>query len=244
MTVPNNLRLLATASLIAAAMVVIPGCAKKAGSAGAPPSYSPNDAMQERPASEAADDGLGYDEEEAGGDAAPAELRPLDELAGGEEGEGPAPDEAGGDLARLDEYERLLAQREGTMRGQGLWLAHLDGPRPSGDGLGPSSQPQPQPFPGASTSTKTKDGKKKKPSKKAGSRPAEPAKRDAAIGGVAVGANCKVICNLKAATCDLEQKICALAERHRDEPRYAEVCGRAQNDCRVATAACDACSDC
>ncbi len=230
MTVPTDLRLCV---LLLAVALVIPACAKKAGNASAPPS----DSMQESAAPEAADDGLGYDEDKAAGDA---EHPALEQLAGGEEaGEEADPDAAPGDLEQLGELERMLAQREGNMRNQGLWLAHLDGPRPSGDG--------PQPFPGTSTKTNTKTTKdkntKKKPKTAGAQRPSEPAKRDV-VGGVAVGANCKVVCDLKVATCDLEQKICALAERHRDEPRYAEVCGRAKNDCSVATVACDACSEC
>ena len=56
------------------------------------------------------------------------------------------------------------------------------------------------------------------------------------------GGRCADLCDLAAATCDLEAKICDLAVRHQDEPRYAEVCQRAGDDCRAAADACTLCS--
>lgn len=53
---------------------------------------------------------------------------------------------------------------------------------------------------------------------------------------------CADLCDVAHATCDLEAKICDLATRHTDEPRYAEVCQRAGDDCRAAADACTLCS--
>jgi len=53
---------------------------------------------------------------------------------------------------------------------------------------------------------------------------------------------CAELCELATATCELEAKICDLAARHADEPRYGEVCRRADDDCRVASEACTVCS--
>lgn len=56
------------------------------------------------------------------------------------------------------------------------------------------------------------------------------------------GDRCTDLCELASATCDLEAKICDLATRHQSEPRYAEVCQRAGDDCRAAADACTLCS--
>lgn len=55
-------------------------------------------------------------------------------------------------------------------------------------------------------------------------------------------ARCERICDLAEATCDLEGRICALADEHPTERRYADVCGRAQDDCARANEACEGCS--
>ena len=75
------------------------------------------------------------------------------------------------------------------------------------------------------------------------SRPAEP-KRAAAEEQDDDGdrGHCAELCELASATCELEAKICDLAARHTDDPRYAEVCRRADDDCRVASEACTLCS--
>lgn len=63
--------------------------------------------------------------------------------------------------------------------------------------------------------------------------PADPAQRQT---------RCERICELAAAVCDLEARICALADEHAGEDRYASTCARAGGDCQRATEACDACS--
>lgn len=52
---------------------------------------------------------------------------------------------------------------------------------------------------------------------------------------------CHNICGLKDAICDLKDQVCDLATRHPDDPRYGKVCGRATEDCEVATEACEGC---
>gem|GEM_PF-1847459 len=52
---------------------------------------------------------------------------------------------------------------------------------------------------------------------------------------------CERICDLSEATCELADHVCHLAEGHTDDPRYAEACTRAQQQCRVADDACRAC---
>ncbi|MCY0988469.1 hypothetical protein OV203_15160 [Nannocystis sp. ILAH1] len=53
---------------------------------------------------------------------------------------------------------------------------------------------------------------------------------------------CQSICDLSAATCELEGKICDLATRHPGDPRYGDLCRRADDDCRLAAEACQRCS--
>lgn len=54
---------------------------------------------------------------------------------------------------------------------------------------------------------------------------------------------CERVCQLAAATCELETQICELAERHPDEPRYARACQRAEQQCLAASQACQRCED-
>lgn len=67
--------------------------------------------------------------------------------------------------------------------------------------------------------------------------------------GVAMGGEvgqavdrCERICALAQAICGIETRVCDLARAHPHEPRYAEVCTRAHDDCELATSACEECS--
>ena len=53
---------------------------------------------------------------------------------------------------------------------------------------------------------------------------------------------CRSLCDLAATSCDLQTRVCELADEHEGEPRYGEACLRAQDQCRVATEACAACN--
>lgn len=54
---------------------------------------------------------------------------------------------------------------------------------------------------------------------------------------------CERVCRLAEATCELETQICELAARHPDEPRYAQACARAEQQCDAASRACQSCED-
>lgn len=54
---------------------------------------------------------------------------------------------------------------------------------------------------------------------------------------------CERVCRLAEATCELETQICELAARHPDEPRYAQACARAEQQCDAASRACQTCED-
>jgi len=109
-----------------------------------------------------------------------------------------------------------------------------------------AAEPAPPPPPAPkkpSTSTASRDSREKKVF-----YDARPTQTEAAAGSVPkeesaepVG-RCQNICDLSAATCDLEGKICDLAARHADDPRYGELCRRADDDCRQAAEACQRCS--
>lgn len=104
---------------------------------------------------------------------------------------------------------------------------------------GPTSPSSPRPRPQSATRTPT--AKPTQPTRGAGSGYVEskPAAAKNADGEVD---RCGELCELADATCDLEVKICDLATRHTSEPRYAEVCRRAGDDCRLAADACTRCS--
>jgi hypothetical protein len=53
---------------------------------------------------------------------------------------------------------------------------------------------------------------------------------------------CQRICDLAEATCELQSRICALADDHTGEERYVAACTRADDDCRRASEACRGCS--
>lgn len=52
---------------------------------------------------------------------------------------------------------------------------------------------------------------------------------------------CARICTIATTVCELRVRICALADEHAGETRYAAACKRASNDCTRATEACDDC---
>jgi hypothetical protein len=70
--------------------------------------------------------------------------------------------------------------------------------------------------------------------------PREPPKQTES--GDDVAPRCQPLCELAATSCDLQTRVCELADEHEGEPRYEEACVRAQDQCRVATEACTACN--
>jgi hypothetical protein len=57
------------------------------------------------------------------------------------------------------------------------------------------------------------------------------------------GGRCLQVCEISAAICGLQDQICGLVPRHREDPRYQAACDRATADCRLSTEACHGCSD-
>lgn len=63
----------------------------------------------------------------------------------------------------------------------------------------------------------------------------------AQAGADATTDRCQRRCDLATNICELRGRICAMADEHAGQARYAKVCGRATLDCDRATEACDGC---
>lgn len=114
----------------------------------------------------------------------------------------------------LGRLERALLVEEGRLRAAGV--AALGGEQQAGgDAEPPLSAPTSAPEQKAEATRE---------------RPGEP------------GDRCSRICALRGSICGLKAQICGLRDRHGDEPRYEELCGRATADCRAASEACDGCA--
>lgn len=123
-------------------------------------------------------------------------------------------DNEGDDLARL---ERALLAEEGRLRAAGV--AALGGEQAGGDAEPPMSAPTSAPV--------------APPEQKVEATRERPDTR---------GDRCARICALRGSICGLKAQICGLRDRHGDDPRYEELCGRATADCRAASEACDGCA--
>jgi hypothetical protein len=146
----------------------------------------------------------------------------------GRDSKSPAPD---GEASTLEEYERLLADQEARLRAHGVDLAQ---DRRAGAATGGA--------PAVTTETAHEE-QDVDASEPAPAAPAVAKNRDEArTRRNAQADRCEIICDLAAATCELESRICALADEHRDEPRYAAACDRAGHDCELAQEACRACA--
>jgi hypothetical protein len=55
------------------------------------------------------------------------------------------------------------------------------------------------------------------------------------------GHRCERICDLAEMACELEARICEMADKHHGETRYADACTRAQHQCATAADACRTC---
>ncbi len=78
---------------------------------------------------------------------------------------------------------------------------------------------------------------------KSHARRPSPPKKASPGAGVSTNADepCARICAIATTVCGLRERICALADEHQDEPRYAAACERAAADCTRASEACDDC---
>jgi len=182
----------------------------------------------------------------------------------------PLPGEALADDAEANfaEFERLLADKETRLRAAGITLARREEAKPFDSRFAPpppdsreealgdaavrpetkakktARKPAARAQAGATAPTSTPVAGKT-PAPAAEKRPAAGRKdADAAAASELEqqGGRCQTICDLAASTCELEGRICDLAVRHPNEPRYADLCRRAEDDCRVASEACQLCS--
>lgn len=160
--------------------------------------------------------------------------------------------------ATLEAYEQQLARNESRLHAMGVRIAAVEtrtmdaaaaaepgfaAPPPARPGDASRGQPRAK-----SASTMKKSAANSPPT--ATPRPVTPVGGAQGVGRAAERAkdedddatHCGELCDLAHATCDLEAKICDLAARHTEDPRYAEVCRRADDDCRAASAACNLCA--
>lgn len=172
--------------------------------------------------------------------------------------------------ASLAAYEAQLASNEARLRAMGVRIAAVEPdeeppaddrfapPPPGRSGLGykgdadkraekaegkaKSTRARPADEPAMKRSPTSRPASASPPSPPSPQSAAGPAKSADGETAVEQRGGCTDLCELASATCDLEARICDLASRHLDEPRYAQVCQRAQNDCRAASDACNACS--
>jgi hypothetical protein len=52
---------------------------------------------------------------------------------------------------------------------------------------------------------------------------------------------CHDLCSLSASICEVQVKLCDIADRHPQEGSYQELCREGQQECREAQASCEAC---
>lgn len=151
------------------------------------------------------------------------------------ESSAPGADMDGGD--ELAQLEQQLAQREVQLEAAG-YRARVVGEATSTAGA---------------VSVPARDGGDRKPEAPPSSAPSEPAPmadsaarapstKQAEAEDLAGGGRCQQVCEISAAICALEDRICDLVPRHPGDPRYQAACGRAAEDCRFATEACHACT--
>lgn len=106
----------------------------------------------------------------------------------------------------------------------------------------PAPAPAPVKPKGGATTSSSSAAREKKVAYNAEAKPEASAQGYAAADDEAPSNRCQNICDLSAATCELEGKICDLATRHPEDPRYGDLCRRADDDCRQAAEACQRCS--
>lgn len=54
---------------------------------------------------------------------------------------------------------------------------------------------------------------------------------------------CHDLCSLSASICEVQVKLCDIADRHPQESSYQDLCREGQQECREAQASCEACVD-
>jgi len=140
------------------------------------------------------------------------------------------------DLAAL---EQQLTAREGQLRAVGIAVAQA----PLGRDLAKEEGQHKK----AAGSEAAGAAETSPPATPQPAAPVTAAGADASYGDEAptseqTGGRCMQVCEISAAICGLQDQICGLLPRHRDDPRYQAACDRAVADCRLSTEACHGCS--
>jgi hypothetical protein len=53
---------------------------------------------------------------------------------------------------------------------------------------------------------------------------------------------CERVCELSVTTCELQERVCGLADEHPDDVRYEDACRRAEDQCEAASRSCESCA--
>jgi hypothetical protein len=146
---------------------------------------------------------------------------------------------AGDDLAAL---EQQLAAREGQLRAAGVAVAQVPSP---GRDLAKEERTQKKAGGEAMSPAEASPPATPQPSAPITAAGADASYGDEALSNEkpdATGGRCMQVCEISAAICGLQDQICGLLSRHRDDPRYQAACDRAVADCQLSTEACHGCS--
>lgn len=147
-----------------------------------------------------------------------------------------APEAAGGVPDDIAALEQELAAREQQLAYQGVPVAATPA-LAGGAGGGEGAKARAQDHERKTAEDAGADATEAQTAAAPTSAPPEPAPmRDAPQD------RCTTVCELSAAICQLEDRICGLAPRHPGEPRYQAACERATRDCQMSQEACHACA--
>lgn len=160
-------------------------------------------------------------------------------------------DAAPADALALADYERLLGEQEARLRGLGRPGETRESERATraptggawgGGGAAGGDTVAESPPPSAPPRANTGKAPSSSPTASKSATPTAKSRKKEAATRADEGDACLMICDIAAATCDLEQKICDLAARHPADARYAQVCARARDDCHFASRSCEGCA--
>ena len=135
-----------------------------------------------------------------------------------------------GEDATIDDYTAMLDQNEAALREIGIDVAFV----PAEAGATPDAEP-PQPTAGDAA----REVREEAPEALSPPSPGDGVSPPGSFNG-----DCETLCDLSSATCDLQVRICVLAERHTDDPRYGNACKRATTDCATVELIADSSCEC
>jgi len=132
--------------------------------------------------------------------------------------------------ASIEDYEQALENNEERLRAEGITVAPA-----------PPAEPEVAGAAEAEEDATVLETEPAEPEYAAGAPARDMAQQERRRERRAERDRCDRICDLAEAACNLQSRICALADRHAGEARYESVCQRANDHCRLASDACSTC---